>query len=66
MHDQSHVLEGLGDVVKLMAYLRIPKVGADVISLLAKLQCNHFMHLVIKSIVVIERRDQSTVKRKSR
>jgi hypothetical protein len=37
MHDHSHILEGLGDVVKIKAYLRIPKVCTNMVSLLAKL-----------------------------
>jgi hypothetical protein len=37
MYDQSHIPEGLGNGVKIKAYLRIPKVCADMVSLLAKL-----------------------------
>ena len=62
MHDQSHILEGAGDVVKIKAYLRVPKVCTHMVSLLAKLQRDHFMHSAIKICVVIERRQQSMVK----
>lgn len=41
------------DVVKIKAYLGVPKVCSHMVSLLAELQCDYLMHLAIENCVVI-------------
>lgn len=44
---------------KMKAYLRIPKVRTNVVGLLAKLQCNHFMHLKNYKLILLLKTEQT-------